>query len=128
VFGAEAIDSIIILNTKSSVQAFMGKGQVTFGGNVSLAIGPVGKDIEAHIGVGSNKEIVAAYSYSNARGMYVGGSLEGAFVARQDDENKKYYGNDLATAENLISGKFPPPPKCVALANALDDIIMKVPT
>lgn len=44
IFGGEQIDSIIILNSKSAVRAFTGKSQVTFGGNVSLAVGPVGRD------------------------------------------------------------------------------------
>jgi lipid-binding SYLF domain-containing protein len=123
VLGAEVIDSIIILNTPGSIRAFMGKGQVTFGGNVGLAVGPVGRDITAQVGASSNKEIVAAYSYSNAKGAYIGGSLEGAFVARNDDENRKYYGSEQATAENLISGKFPAPTKCLILGNELDKIV-----
>lgn len=40
IFGGEKIDSIIILNTKSAVRAFMGGQQVTFGGNLSVAAGP----------------------------------------------------------------------------------------
>lgn len=59
----------------------MGKGQVTFGGNLSMAAGPVGRDIEAHVGLSNTKEVVAAYSYSKAQGLYIGATLEGAFVS-----------------------------------------------
>jgi len=93
VFGGEAIDSIVILNTKIAVRAFMGKGQVTLGGNVSLAVGPVGRDIEAHVGASNRGQLVAAYSYSQAQGAYIGGTLEGAIMMIRNDENRKFYGS-----------------------------------
>ena len=65
------------MNTRSAVRAFMGEKQITFGGNVSLAIGPVGRDIEAHVGISDNKELIAAYSYSQAKGAY---GLAGAMI------------------------------------------------
>lgn len=49
----------------------MGKGQVTFGGALSLAVGPVGRDIAGNVGLSDTKEISAAYSYSRAKGAYV---------------------------------------------------------
>ena len=73
IFGAEMIDSMIILTHGGAVRAFMGKGQVSFGGNVSLAVGPFGRDIEAHLAAGANRELAAAYSYSQAKGAYIGG-------------------------------------------------------
>jgi lipid-binding SYLF domain-containing protein len=123
VLGAEAIDSIIICNTPGSIRAFTGQGQVTLGGNVSLAVGPVGRDIEVHAGASSNKEIVAAYSYSSAKGAYIGGSLEGAFVKREDAENRRFYASDNATAENLLDGTVQVPTKAMALANELDSVL-----
>ncbi|KAH9257803.1 hypothetical protein BASA81_003821 [Batrachochytrium salamandrivorans] len=125
VFGGEQIDSVIILNTSSAIRAFTGKGQITFGGNVSLAVGPVGKDIGAQVGVSDNKELVAAYSYSQARGAYIGGTLEGAFLVIRDEENKRFYGNLNATAENLIKGTVSAPPSAQALANELNLIMTK---
>ena len=65
IFGGEKIDSVIVLNTKSAVRAFMGKGQITFGGNVSLAVGPVGRDLGANIGVSDTKE-VRYFSFSSS--------------------------------------------------------------
>uniref|UniRef100_A0A7S3PEW8 SH3 domain-containing protein n=2 Tax=Sar TaxID=2698737 RepID=A0A7S3PEW8_9STRA len=127
IFGGEKISSIIILNTRSAVRAFMGKGQVTFGGNVSLAVGPVGRDIEAHVGVSNNKEIVAAYSYSRAQGAYIGGTLEGAFLGTRDSENHKFYGAKV-TAQQILSGDVPTPFKAQGLVNKLDSLCRKTKT
>ena len=49
----------------------MGKGQVTFGGSLSLAAGPVGRDVSGAVGMSDTKEISVAYSYSRAKGAYV---------------------------------------------------------
>jgi lipid-binding SYLF domain-containing protein len=125
VFGGEQIDSIIILNTVSAVRAFTGKGQITFGGNVSLAVGPVGRDIEAHVGASSNKEIVAAYSYSQAKGAYIGGTLEGAILIARDEENKKFYENPQASAEGLLLGAIRPPFKAQALEGELNMALLR---
>lgn len=125
VFGGEQIDSVILLNTSSAIRAFTGKGQITFGGNVSLAVGPVGKDIGAQVGVSDNKELVAAYSYSQAKGAYIGGTLEGAFLVIRDEENKRFYGNLNATAENLLKGTVLAPPSAQALANELNLVMTK---
>jgi len=107
------------------VRAFTGKGQVTFGGNVSLAVGPVGRDIEAHVGASSNKELIAAYSYSQAKGAYIGGTLEGAILLVRNEENKSYYENPLATAESIIEGKIRPPFKAQALGQELSMVIAR---
>jgi len=126
IFGGEKIDSVIILNTKSAVRAFMGKGQVTFGGNVSLAVGPVGRDLGANIGVSDTKEIVAAYSYSQAKGAYIGGTLEGAFMGTDNKNNQKFYERE-ATAEQILTGEVPVPFKAMGLVNRITDIMKKNP-
>jgi lipid-binding SYLF domain-containing protein len=109
IFGAEKIDSMIILRTQTAVRAFMGDGQVTFGANVSLAVGPVGRDLETHVGVSNNKEFVAAYSYSVAQGLYIGGTLEGAILLARSDDNKKFYNDPSVTATKILSGEANPP-------------------
>jgi hypothetical protein len=121
----DRIDSIIILNTKSAIRAFTGRGQITFGGNVSLAVGPVGRDIEAHVGASDNKELIAAYSYSQAKGAYIGGTLEGAVLFVKDEENKKFYENQNAKAEALLSGEIRPPFRAQALGNELSMVIAR---
>lgn len=122
IWGAEKIDSMIILNTKGAVRAMMGSGQVTLGGNVSLAAGPLGREIEAHAGVSKNKEIVAAYSYSKAQGLYIGATLEGAFLVARNKDNIKYYGDQGVTPERILNGDARCPLKVDALHRELYNI------
>lgn len=125
IFGGEKIDSIILLNTKSAVRAFMGGQQVTFGGNLSVAAGPVGRDVEGHVGLSNTKEIVAAYSYSQAQGAMIAATLEGAFLSSSQSANNKFYGVNDATPENVLTGKVKNPLKAQELINELDAIITR---
>ena len=43
--GAELTDYMIVLNTSQAVKAFASGRQVTLGGNVSIAVGPVGRNM-----------------------------------------------------------------------------------
>jgi len=97
----------------------MGDSQVTFGGNLSLAAGPVGRDVEGHVGLSKNKEVVAAYSYSKAQGLYIGATLEGAFLKGRKDDNRKFYNDPHVTAEQILTGLATPPLKVTALHREL---------
>mmetsp|Transcript_21948 Transcript_21948/g.41170 ORF Transcript_21948/g.41170 Transcript_21948/m.41170 type:complete len:394 (-) Transcript_21948:1600-2781(-) len=121
--GGQKIDSIIILNTKSAVRAFMGEGQVTFGGNLSIAAGPAGRDIEGHVGLSNTKEIVAAYSYSKAQGVYLGATLEGAFCVSRNSDNKRFYQDQSVTPERILMGEVIPPPQVNRLHQELYTIL-----
>ena len=122
VFGASKVDSVIILNTKSAVRAFM-SDQITFGGALNISVGPYGREADANIGVGQNKEISAAFSYSKSQGAMFSASLDGAVLLSRNDDNKKSYKSQEATASRLLSGDFPMPEKYQILANELEAII-----
>ncbi|CEI97129.1 Putative YALI0E05621p [Rhizopus microsporus] len=62
--GAELTDFVLVLNTKEAVKTFSQVGNVTLGGNVSVAAGPIGRNAEAS-GSASLKHIAAIYSYKN---------------------------------------------------------------
>eukprot|EP00516_Mucochytrium_quahogii_P007543 CAMPEP_0203747608 /NCGR_PEP_ID=MMETSP0098-20131031/2699_1 /ASSEMBLY_ACC=CAM_ASM_000208 /TAXON_ID=96639 /ORGANISM=" , Strain NY0313808BC1" /LENGTH=288 /DNA_ID=CAMNT_0050636069 /DNA_START=856 /DNA_END=1722 /DNA_ORIENTATION=+ len=121
VLGGERIDSVIIFNTPSAIRGFLSDGQVSFGGSMSLAVGPVGRDAAANIGVSQNKEIVSAYSYSIAKGLYAGISLEGT-VLKVDKDNEDFYGQGVTT-EMIMNGTVTPPASCGQLHLALDKLI-----
>ena len=55
------------------------------------------------MGISDTKEIVAAYSYSQAKGAYIGGTLEGAFLGTKDSDNHKFYGSNTGTEENFLT-------------------------
>ena len=111
--GAQVSEFIIVLNTPAAVDAFATQGNVTLGGNLSVAAGPVGRNAEASVGLGA-----AVYSYSRSQGLFAGVSLEGTGLATRDDVNEGYYGRRV-TAEQILSGNVQPPPSAQALLTVL---------
>ncbi|KAI8979954.1 hypothetical protein BDB01DRAFT_725627 [Pilobolus umbonatus] len=116
--GAELTDFVLILNTKEAVKTFSHFGNVTLGGNVSIAAGPVGRSAEAS-GTATLKHVSAIYSYSKTRGLFVGVSLEGSIVITRNDANEKLYGKPV-TAKELLNGTIPPPMEADLLYRALN--------
>jgi len=85
------------------VEAFSKQGNVTLGGNLSVAAGPLGRSAEAGVSLQS-----AIYSYSRSQGFFAGVSLEGTVIGVKDDYNQAYYGKPV-TAQEILSGKVQPP-------------------
>ncbi|KAI9485624.1 MAG: hypothetical protein EXX96DRAFT_545823 [Benjaminiella poitrasii] len=116
--GAELTDFVLVLNTKEAVKTFTQVGNVTLGGNVSVAAGPIGRNAEA-AGSANVKHIAAIYAYSKTRGLFAGISLEGSVVISRGDANEKFYGQRVS-AKELLTGVIPPPPEADALYRALN--------
>lgn len=114
--GAEVTDFVILLNNRSAVDAFSKGGNLTLGGNFSIAAGPLGRNLEADVAVRST---AAIYTYSKTRGIFAGISVEGSALIERKDANKKFYGRDIRAYE-ILSGDIPPPPECEALYEVLD--------
>ena len=115
--GAELTDFVIILNSDAAVQAFS-HGNVTLGGNLSVAAGPVGRNAEASGAV----TFAAMYSYSRTKGLFAGISLEGTvLLERKDANNKLYekYHSGSVSAKDLLSGKIQPPVEAEPLYAAI---------
>jgi len=101
--GAQVSELVIILNTLEAVNAFSKGGNVTLGGSLSVAAGPVGRDAEASLTLGA-----AVYTYSRSQGLFAGLSLEGTVIATRDEANTEYYGKPVE-AKDILSGKVEPP-------------------
>ncbi|KAJ3032621.1 hypothetical protein HDV00_007315 [Rhizophlyctis rosea] len=114
--GAELTDFVIILNTKDAVKAFSHGGNVTLGGNLSVAAGPIGRNAEAGGAIGN---FAAIYSYSKTRGLFAGVSIEGSAIIERKDANAQFYSRKVSARE-LLSGTVPPPPAAEALYKALN--------
>lgn len=61
------------------------------GGNMSIAAGPLGRNIEG-TGTLSSKGAAAMYSYSRSKGLFGGASVEGSIIVERSDANSKAYG------------------------------------
>jgi lipid-binding SYLF domain-containing protein len=101
--GAEVAELVIVLNSSEAVSAFAKGGNVTLGGALSVAAGPVGRTAEAGVAIGA-----AMYTYSRSQGLFAGISLEGTVIATRDRINAGYYGESVEPRQILSGGIEPP--------------------
>ncbi len=111
--GAEVSEFVIVLNTPAAVDAFARGGNVTLGGNLTVAAGPVGRSAEGGVALQA-----AMYSYSRSQGLFAGISLEGTVVGTRDELNAAYYGRPVA-ARDILSGNIQPPARAGRLLAVL---------
>lgn len=113
--GAEVTDFVIILNKRSAVEAFSKGGNLTLGGNFTIAAGPLGRNIEGDVSIRSP---AAIYTYSKTKGLFAGISIEGSYLVERKDANKKFYREELR-ANEILSGEVEPPLGCEDLYDIL---------
>jgi lipid-binding SYLF domain-containing protein len=101
-FGGQVSEAIFALMNDGAVEAFMGS-EFKLGGDVSVAVGPLGRGIEASTTTNLDKDV---YAYSRAVGLFGGGSLEGAKILNRQDLNDAYYGAAAPSREIVLERKF----------------------
>ncbi|KAE8150625.1 hypothetical protein BDV25DRAFT_129389 [Aspergillus avenaceus] len=116
-FGVELTDFVFILDDHS-LRSFSRMGNLTLGGNISLAFGPVGRNAELTTST-NRKGMAMMYAYSKTKGMFGGVSLEGGLLVERRSANKKMY-QCKVTAEQLLGGEIPPPPEAEPLLRILN--------
>ncbi|KAF9243748.1 hypothetical protein BU15DRAFT_42571 [Melanogaster broomeanus] len=115
--GAEMTDFLVVLN--STTKSFMSAGSLTLGGNLSVAVGPLGRNGEAIGSLSSSGRVAAMYSYSKTRGLFGGLSIEGSVIVERQDANALAYNQDV-TAKMLLSGAVPCPEWASPLVKTLE--------
>lgn len=95
--GGQAAEVVLVALTDRGVTALLSTS-AKLGADVGIAIGPVGAGADAAT-ANLSADII---SYSRAKGLYGGISLEGAVVAVRDGLNKAYYGKEVTPTAILI--------------------------
>jgi len=80
--------------------------KVKLGGDASVAAGPVGRNAMAETDVSMRAEIL---SYSRARGLFAGVSLEGSTIRPDNDANERIYGEKISAKDIVIVHETPVP-------------------
>jgi len=111
--GAQASEFVLVLNTPEAVKAFSRGGNVSLGTDLSVAAGPVGRDLGVDVA-----PTAAIYTYSKSQGLFAGLSLEGTVIITRNEHNTKYYGKRVEV-EDIFKGKIPPPAGAQALIREL---------
>uniref|UniRef100_A0A8C7XGH1 SH3 domain-containing YSC84-like protein 1 n=1 Tax=Oryzias sinensis TaxID=183150 RepID=A0A8C7XGH1_9TELE len=114
--GVEVSDLVIILNQRRAIEAFTKGGNLTLGGNCTVAVGPVGRNVEADVALRST---AAVFTYCRSRGLFAGISLEGSYLIERKETNRKFYRQDIR-ASAILNGDVDPPSECADLYHILD--------
>jgi SH3 domain-containing YSC84-like protein 1 len=97
--GGESTDVVLLVMNNRGVDALL-SSKVKLGGNLSAAAGPKGRNAEASTDATLRAEIL---SYSRARGLFAGVSLEGTSLRPDDDATQQVYGRKM-TARHIVTG------------------------
>jgi lipid-binding SYLF domain-containing protein len=95
--GGQATDFVLLIMNARGAHSIL-SNKVKLGADASVAAGPKGRDATAETDVTMRAEVL---SYSRARGLFAGISLEGSTVRPDNDANEKVYGKKLE-AESII--------------------------
>jgi len=98
--GGEATDFVFLIMNNRGANSLL-HSKVKLGADASVAAGPKGRSAAADTDAFMRAEIL---SYSRARGVFAGVSLEGSTLRPDNDANHKLYG-ESTDAEKIIDGQ-----------------------
>jgi lipid-binding SYLF domain-containing protein len=114
--GGEATDFVLLVMNESGARGILAS-KVKLGGDASVAAGPVGRDTSAETDATLRSEIL---SYSRARGLFAGISLEGSTIRPDNDDNRRVYGTKIPAKTLVLSGTVAVPPAAQLMVSTLD--------
>lgn len=80
--------------------------QLKFGGDMAIAVGPIGKGIGADTTTNFQADV---YSFAKTAGLFGGVSFEGAGILKDNEWNAAYYGQGATPKGIVVEGKFKNP-------------------
>jgi lipid-binding SYLF domain-containing protein len=114
--GGEATDFVLLIMNEKGAESVM-SSKVKLGADASAAAGPVGRTTSAETDVVMKAEIL---SWSRARGIFGGVSLDGSTMRSDNGANKDLYGKDLSAKEIVREGKVKTPDAGKQLVDLLE--------
>lgn len=97
-FGAQASEIVLLVMSQRGTESLL-TNTFKLGGDVSVAVGPVGAGIEGSTAMNLSADLL---SFARAKGLFGGISLEGAVIATRDEWNRNYYGKDVRPTDILV--------------------------
>ncbi len=107
--GGQAVDLVMLIMNKDGMKHLL-SSQFALGADASVAAGPVGRHAEGNTDWKMRAEVL---TYSRARGVFAGVSLNGAVVKQDKDSTRDFYGH-MVTSNAALTGEVEAP----AAANA----------
>ena len=102
--GAQAVDLVMLIMNKDGMQHLL-SSQFALGADASVAAGPVGRHAEGNTDWKMRAQVL---TYSRARGVFAGVSLNGAVVKQDKNSTREFYGH-FVTSKAALTGEVGPP-------------------
>ena len=103
--GGQAVDLVMLIMNNDGMQHLL-SSKFALGADASVAAGPVGRHAEGNTDWKMRAQVL---TYSRARGIFAGVSLNGAVLKQDKDSTREFYGH-MVTFKAALTGEVDPPP------------------
>lgn len=103
--GGQVSEVVLTIMSDKALDAVL-SDQLKFGGDMSIAVGPIGKGLGADTTTNLQADV---YSFAKTAGLFGGVSFEGAGIIKKDDWNRAYYGQGATPRGIVMEGRFKNP-------------------
>src|SRR5467141_230381 len=115
--GGEATDFVFLVMNDRGAGSLL-RTKVKLGADASAAAGPKGRSASADTDAYMRAELL---SYSRARGVFAGISLDGSTLLPDEDANRKLYGKSTSAAKIILESDVTAPEAAHDLITALQN-------
>ena len=112
--GGQAVDLVMLIMNDEGMNRLL-SSKFALGADASVAAGPVGRHAEANTDWKMRAQVL---TYSRARGVFAGVSLNGAVVKQDKDSTREFYGH-MVTFPAALKGEIDPPAEANAFLSSL---------
>jgi lipid-binding SYLF domain-containing protein len=112
--GGQAADIVMLIMNDRGMSGLLAS-KVKLGADASVAAGPVGRHADASTDWKMRAEVL---TYSRARGIFAGISLNGAVLSQSRDDTRDFYGR-MIPFNNILLGNIQSPKEAEPWRNAL---------
>ena len=112
--GGQAVDLVMLIMNKDGMRHLL-SSEFALGADASVAAGPVGRHAEGNTDWKMRAEVL---TYSRARGLFAGVSLNGAAIKQDKDSTREFYGR-MVPFRTSLTGEIDPPPAANAFLTTL---------
>jgi lipid-binding SYLF domain-containing protein len=115
--GGEATDFVLLVMNPKGADSIL-SSKVKLGADASAAGGPKGRTAAAQTDIVMKAEVL---TYSRARGLFAGVSLEGSTLREDNGANKRLYGKSLSARNIVREQEVSTPPAGQRLVSLLNE-------
>jgi len=112
--GGQAVDYVMLIMNEKGMRNLLAS-KFKLGADASAAAGPVGRHAEASTDWKMRAEVL---TYSRARGLFAGVSLNGAVIKQDKDDTRDFYGR-MVPFSTILTGQIAAPQGSEALLAAV---------